>query len=105
MKHIVKEGLFSPSNYLEMCTGKYYILGSEEKAYEFINLILKARNVKNSRGTSIRSYAFDNIEKAISDNAKVVLVDVSDFDEEGKPVTEYCWYEVPNKIYDDDTEE
>lgn len=105
MKHIVKEGLFSLQSYLDMCTGKCYILGADENASEFINSILKAHNVKNSVGTAIRNYAFDDIEKVISDNAKVVLVNVSDYDEEGKPVREYRWYEVPNKIYDDDTEE
>lgn len=80
--------IYSPQTFIEALTDKCYFFNGENITGE-IRKILKKHNIKS------RDYRFEKINKIVADNANVVLVDVSGFDESLSYHTEFRWFEVP----------
>lgn len=93
MKHIVSNCIYSPQNFLELCTSECYIIS--DNAIAQIDYILKEKKIMNHSGKAVRSYDFDDIESVIQDDASVILVDVTGVNSNNEFVSAFRWYEAP----------
>ena len=96
MKHIASNSIYSPQNFLELCTSECYIIADNATAQ--IDFLLKEKKVMNRSNKPVRSFAFDDIESAIKDNASVILVDVTGVNDGGEFVYAFRWYEAPKGL-------
>jgi hypothetical protein len=88
---VLSNEIYSPQSYIEMLTGHYYIFNMTNSVYEEI------KNLQYWNGfEDLWNYPLNEIEHIIENKINVVLVDVSDVDNEsGDWVSEYRWFEVP----------
>lgn len=84
------KNVFSAQNYLELITGKCYLLDCHTDDMHQIKEILKANNI-----TDIRNYPLNEIEEVIKNGKPVVLVELLSVNN-GK---EYRWFEIRNCSY------
>lgn len=94
------EQIYSPQNYLELITGKCYIVDGDNDI-EFIEKILKEHGY-----CRLRNYSMSEIECISSKDIGVVLVDCMVYNEESQSMISaafehvYRWFEVPSDIFE-----
>lgn len=90
---VLSKEIYSPQSYIETLTGHYYVFNTLNSVYEEIQ-ILQSRNGFED----LWNYPLNEIEHIIENETNVVLVDISDVDDEsGDWVSEYRWFEVPEE--------
>lgn len=87
---IVSDEIFTPQAFLEYITGTCYELREDDTTNEILCLL------KHNGYEKLRHYSFRDIETIVNNNAKVVLVDVSGFNE-NIWMQKYEWFEIPEK--------
>lgn len=98
---VLSKEIYSPQSYIEAVTGRYYCFGIDTTIFEEIQSLLSLHGFEN-----LRSYPLNEIEHIVENKINVVLVDVSDVDEEsGDWLPEYRWFEVPNHYHNEDENE
>ena len=87
---MVKSGtIYSPQNYLELVTGKCFMIDSENDV-KFIEKILK------KECGSVRSYPLSEIQHIVEEGLDVVLVDCMIVNQKTDDFEHvYRWFEVP----------
>lgn len=98
---VKSEKIYSPQNYLEAVTGKYYCI-SGENDIEFIQEILE----RNGYTDELWDYPLSEIDHIVKNGLNVVLVDcmvVNSETDEFEHV--YRWFEVPEGFEDMEDEE
>ena len=84
-KHIISEDIFSPQSFLELITGKTYIIGVNP--LKLVNKVVKEVN-DTSGNTVIKRYCLSELEEILADDdLKVVLVNINN---------NYYWYSIPD---------
>lgn len=94
MSVIKSTKLYSPEEYVEALTGRYYYFAKDDTVEE-IHKYLKYNEIENET-RPIFDYPLDEIEEIIEQETQVVLVDVSYIDEDYELIHEYRWFEVPD---------
>jgi hypothetical protein len=97
---VKSEKIYSPQNYLEAVTGKYYCI-SGENDIEFIQKILE----RNGYTDELWDYPLSEIDHIVKNGLNVVLVDcmvVNSETDEFEHV--YRWFEVPEDFKDEEDE-
>lgn len=95
---VLSKEIYSPQNFIEALTGKYYIIN--ESPLEKIHSILVQEGLEDNVYNTIWDYPIDEIEEVIANDISVVLVDVSYFNDNGEWIAECRWFEVPKSYYD-----
>lgn len=99
---VKSEELYSPQAYLEAVTGKCYIVNADTIC-ELLEE-MQQRLYDNGHG-SLWDFPLTGIDEIVEDNLDVVLVELTGDDENGKWVTIYRWFEVPEQFPVEDGEE
>ncbi len=89
-KIIASKTIYPPQCYVELMTGNFYI-GNAIKGESVVKDIKKLLAMNNI--TNIKSFAINDIEKAIVEKKKVVLVDCSHYVGD-MFVQEYRWFQI-----------
>lgn len=93
---VKSEQIYSPQNYLEAVTGKYYIINGENDV-EFIQKVL----VEN--GYELWDYPLSEINHIVENELNVVLVDCMVVNSETDQFEHiYRWFEVPEDFEDEE---
>lgn len=90
---MVKSGkIYSPSEYLEKVTDRYYILESDtiNEMIEEIHSILDYKGF-----IAFENYSMQDIDTIVLGDTDVVLVDITGEDSDGEWKTIFRWFEVP----------
>lgn len=95
---VLSNGIYSPQNFIEVLTDKYYIIN--ESPLEKIHGILVKEGLEDDTYNTIWDYSLDEINEIVENDISVVLVDVSHFNEDGEWVTECRWFEIPESCCD-----
>lgn len=86
---VLSKEVYSPQHYVEAVTGNYYIFRNDATILDDIQNLLRMNGFEN-----LWNYPLTEIEHIVENKINVVLVDVSDF-ENDVWTTEYRWFEVP----------
>lgn len=93
---VKSEKIYSPQNYLEIVTGKCYIISGENDV-EFIEKILEKEY------DSVWSYPLSEIDHIVENDLNVVLVDCMVVNSETDNFEHvYRWFEVPEAFKDEE---
>ena len=93
---VKSEKIYSPQRYLELITGKCYIIDGENDV-ELIEKILE------KECDSMRSYPLSEIDHIVAEELDVVLVDCMIVNEETDDFEHvYRWFEVPGDFNDEE---
>lgn len=95
-KFVKYSKMYSPQNYVMAVTGKCYSFDSDDDCIQ-IEQYLKANGYDD-----LWSYALEDIDEIIENEANVVLVELCYFDTNDKLQYEYRWFEVPEDFKPDD---
>ena len=88
---VLSEEVYSPQNYIEAVTGKYYFFRNNTTILKEIQTLLCLNGFED-----LWSYPLNEIEHIVENEINVVLVDGSDInDETGSWIQEYRWFEIP----------
>lgn len=85
--------LYSPSEFVEVLTGKCYIFRSDDDIEE-IHDLLRQNGLENEE-YPLWDYSLDSIEHIVEHDIPVVLVDVMTADQDGHLYQELRWFEIP----------
>lgn len=85
--------LYSPSEFVEVLTGKYYIFRSDDDIEE-IHAILWQNGIESDE-SPLWDYPLNEIDHIVENNIPVVLVNAMRENEEGKLEHELRWFEIP----------
>lgn len=89
---ITSEKLYSPQNYLDLVTGKCYIIEGD-------NDIRTIERILNEFNLSSSNYALSDIEYILENELRVVLVKCMIYDEKAEKFEHvYRWFEVPKNV-------
>lgn len=95
------EGAYSPSNFLDVVTGEYYILDETEivSTIKAIERILD----REIPGKHLRNFKLSDIEYIVNNGINVVLVEITGAlsHEDEDFITVYRWFEVPDDFHDE----
>ena len=89
---VVSNTIYTPQSYVEQLTDKCYIIN--DNVIQTIHSILMQEGIE-SHDYPLWDYPLDEISEIVENELNVVLVDVSDFDENDEWVQEFRWFEVP----------
>ena len=92
---IVYNGVLTPHHYLEIMTGKYFLLNADNQ----LELVEKILDEQCGNGL-YWSFALDDIDEVIKNGYKVVLVEIANIVMKGDKAereTIYRWFEVPGE--------
>lgn len=89
-KIIASKEIYAPQCYVELMTGKFYV-GNAIKGESIEKDIKKLLRINGI--TDIKSFALNDIEKAIREGKKVVLVDCFHYDGD-MAVQELRWFQI-----------
>lgn len=93
---VLSKDIYSPQRYIESLTEHCYILGNNTSILEEIQSLLCLNDFED-----LWNYPLNEIGHIVENRINVVLVDVSDIDDEsGNWVQEYRWFEVPESCID-----
>lgn len=93
---VLSKNIYSPQSYIEAVTGNYYIFRNDTTRLEEIQSLLCLNDFED-----LWNYPLNEIGHIVENRINVVLVDVSDIDDEsGNWVQEYRWFEVPESCID-----
>ena len=88
---VLSKEVYSPQNFVETLTGKRYFFNTEQSILEQVYNFLFLNGFIN-----LWDYPLTEISHIVENNLDVVLVDVSDFDDNKNIwVKEYRWFEIP----------
>lgn len=85
--------LYSPSEFVEVLTGKYYIFDGTNDIDD-IHLFLYADHIETEEN-QLWDYSLNEIDHIVENNIPVVLVKVLVEDEDGNLNIELRWFEIP----------
>ena len=85
--------LYSPSKFVEVLTGKYYIFNSTNDIAD-IHIYLYENRIE-SEEQQLWDYPLNDIEHIVENNIPVVLVKVMVENEDGELKSELRWFEIP----------
>lgn len=89
---VKSEHIYSPQDYLELVTGKYYVVRGDDDI-ETIESILK------ENGYNLLNYPLSEIDHIVENSLNVVLVDCLFYDEEKSEFEHiYRWFETKGEI-------
>lgn len=89
MANVKSDKIFSPQNYVDAVTGKYYIIDSDDDVKEIEKLL-------KQNGYEGWNYPLSEIDHIVENELSVVLVDCMIWDEKASEFKhEYRWFEVP----------
>ena len=89
---VKSEHIYSPQDYLELVTGKYYVVRGDDDI-ETIESILK------ENGYNLWNYPLSEIEHIVENSLNVVLVDCLFYDEEKSEFEHiYRWFETKGEM-------
>lgn len=91
---IMYDKILSAQTYLEMMTGNYYCLNTDNQVEQVENILEE----QFGQG-AYRSFALDNITEVMKNDHKVVLVKIVNIVMEGDEAEQdniYRWFEVPD---------
>lgn len=93
MKQIRRNFAFSPQSYMEIVTGNYYCLNSDNDDVTQTKIILKQNGFAN-----LKNYALNELDKAIKRGKDIILVEFYSFSGARE---ELRWCELPDGITDE----
>jgi hypothetical protein len=85
--------LYSPSEFVEVLTGKYYIFNGTNDIDD-IHIYLYENGIETEE-CQLWDYSLDAIDHIVENNIPVVLVSVLVEDDDGKLNQELRWFEIP----------
>lgn len=96
---VLSNKIFSPQNFIEICTGVVYTFTDEEKKdiIKTIHNILRKHKLEDDHLETLWDYPLSEIDVIEDSGSIVVLVDVSHY-EDDKYINEYRWFEVPDTV-------
>lgn len=90
---VATNGLYSPQEFVEILTGKYYMIDGDDDIEEIHDLLRE--NGIESEESPLWDYALNEIDHIVENDINVVLVDVMFLDGYGNFVHELRWFEIP----------
>lgn len=88
---VLSKEIYSPQNFLETLTGNCYFFNIEKSILAQVYHLLFVNGFIN-----LGNYSLTEIDHIVENDFDVVLVDVSDFDDEkNKWIKEFRWFEIP----------
>ena len=95
---VKSDKLYSPENYLEAVTGKYFIVRGDDDIAE-IEAILDRHGYRDE----LWNYPLSEINHIVENDIGVVLVDCMVYNEDKKEFEhEYRWFEVPEDFKEEE---
>ena len=92
---VLSEEIYSPQDFVEILTGKYYIFNIEKSILEQIYHFFAINDITY---LDLKHYPLTEINHIVKNNLDVVLVDVSDFNtNKDKWEEKYYWFEISHK--------